>query len=98
MYSIPISRLFAQVMTKRVRAREAVAPLAHLNWALDTIAGNAFSTLTGSDLLLALAPQSKPPVYTSLVRMLWTLVFDQGFPLELVIPSSLRIHAMSLVR
>ena len=60
------------------RASEVICFLTRRNWALETIAGNAFSTLTGSVLILAFTPQSNVPVYTSLVRMLWTLVFDQG--------------------
>ena len=39
------------------------------NWALVTMAGNAFSTRTGSAWSLAFTPQSIVPVYASLVRI-----------------------------
>ena len=39
-------------------------------------------------------PQSIVPVYASLVRMPWTLVLPQSFPLGLAMPSSLRVLVM----
>ena len=61
------------------------------------MAGNAFSTRTGSPLSLAFAPQTNVPVYASLVRMLWTLVLAQSFPLGLEMPSLLRVRMISSV-
>ena len=61
------------------------------------MAGNAFSTRTGSALSLALIPQTSVPVYASLVRMLWTLVLAQSFPLGLAMPSLLSVRMISSV-
>ena len=59
------------------------------------IAGKAFSTRTGSALSLASVPQTRLPVYTSFLRMMWTPFLDQSFPAGLAMPSSLRARAMS---
>ena len=61
------------------------------------MAGNAFSTRTGSALSLAFAPQTSVPVYASLVRMLWTLVLAHSLPLGLAMPSLLRVRMISSV-
>ena len=71
--------------------------LTRRNWALETMAGKAFSTRTGSALSLPLAPQSNVPVYASLVRMPWTLVLPQSFSLGLAMPSLLRMRVISRV-
>ena len=64
-------------------ARERRSLLTRSNCFLAIMAGNAFSTRTGSAPFLALAPQIKVPVYVSLMRMAWTLVLPQRFPLRL---------------
>ena len=61
------------------------------------MAGNAFSTRTGSAWSLAFTPQSIVPAYASLVRMPWTLVLPQSFPLGLAMPSLLRVRMISSV-
>ena len=78
-------------------ARRRSCWLTRRNWALEMMAGNAFSTRTGSALSLAFAPQINVPVYASLVRMLWTLALPQSFPLGLEMPSLLRVRVISSV-
>ena len=75
-------------------ARERISLPTLLNWSLVMMAVNACSTRTGSAWSLAFTPQSIVPVYASLVRMPWTLVLPQSFPLGLAMPSSLRVLVM----
>ena len=60
----PLSRY--ELPTRRgwafLGARELICLFTLRNWVLETMAGNAFSTLTGSPLSLAPPPQSKVPV------------------------------------
>ena len=78
-------------------ARERISLTTRLYWALETIAGNASSTRTGSAPSLAFKPQTNVPVYVSLMRIAWRVVLPQRFPLGLAMPSSLSVRAMSSV-
>ena len=78
-------------------ALERINLTTRLNWAVETIAGNASSTRTGSALSLAFTPQINVPVYVSLMRIAWRVVLPQRFPLGLAMPSSLSVRAMSSV-
>ena len=50
-------------------ARARISLATRPNWVLLMMAGNAFSTRTGSALSLALRPQTRVPVYASLTSM-----------------------------
>ena len=76
-------------------ARDRSFRFTRRNRDLETMAGNAFSTLTGSALSLASTPHTRVPVYTSLRRMMWTPFLDQSLPVGLAMPSSLRVLVMS---
>ena len=78
-------------------ARRRSCRLTRRNRVLETMAGNAFSTRTGSAPSFALAPQTRVPVYASLVRTLWMLVLPQTFPAGLAMPSPLRVRVMSSI-
>ena len=78
-------------------ARERSFRFTRRNRALETMAGNAFSTRTGSALSLASAPQTRAPVYASFLRMMWTPFLDQSLPVGLAMPSSLRVRVMSRI-
>ena len=67
------------------------------NSCLETMAGCASSTRTGGWPSFALAPQTTIPAYASLVRMKWTVVLSHFLPLEVGMPSALRVLAMSRV-
>ena len=47
--------------------------------------------------LLATVPQTRVPVYTSLVRMKRTALLVQSFPVALEMPSPLRVRAISSI-
>ena len=64
---------------------------------MEMIAGKAFSTRTGSALSLASVPQTRLPVYTSFLRMMWTPFLDQSLPVGLAMPSSLRVRVMARI-
>ena len=64
---------------------------------METMAGNAVSTRTGSALFLASTPQTNVPVYTSFFRMMWTPFLDQSLPVGLAMPSSLKVRVMSRI-
>ena len=78
-------------------ARERSFRFTRRNRDLETMAGNAFSTLTGSAPSLASVPQTRVPVYTSFLRMMWTPFFVHCLPVGLAMPSSLRVRAMSRI-
>ena len=61
------------------------------------MAGNAFSTRTGGAPSLASTPQTRVPVYTSFLRMMWTPFLDQSLPVGLAIPSSLRVRVTARI-
>ena len=75
-------------------ARERIILFTRSNWSLVTVAGNAFSTRTGSAPSFALLPQTRVPRYASFLRMLWTVGLFQSLPLGLAMPSSLRMRTI----
>ena len=42
-------------------------------------------------------PQTRVPVYTSFLRMMWTPFLDQSLPVGLAMPSSLRVRVMARI-
>ena len=78
-------------------ARERSILFTRSDWALVTVAGNAFSTRTGSAPSLALLPQTRMPRYASFLRMLWTVGLFQSLPLGLAMPSSLRMRTIFII-
>ena len=61
------------------------------NSCLETMAGCVSSTRTGGAPSLALAPQTTVPAYASLVSTKWTVVLSHFLPLEVGMPSALRV-------
>ena len=78
-------------------ARDCIILAMRWNSRLETMAGCASSTRTGGAPSLALAPQTTVPAYASLVSTKWTVVLSHFLPLEVGMPSALRVLAMSRV-